>query len=342
MVMFFHFFQGAKGNDPLLPILNKISIFGQTGVTLFFVLSGFLITRILINSKQNEGYFKTFYLRRSLRIFPLYYMFLGLYYFIFPLIQGMKIPSFDLQLYYYIYLQNFAITFDWKAYGPFHYWSLSVEEHFYLFWPFMVYFLSTRHLKTSIFFIILLAMILRFIMVSNDIGVFYFTFTRFDSLAIGSLLAFIELKGGFSIKNKFRFLLLLTLLIFPTLFIWTQYTGQGNPILQVFKFTLISTIYFSLIGFVLCIKEDHFLNKILKSDFFVYTGRISYGLYVFHPVVFTFQEKYFSLDLWVLNLIFGFSVAYLVSALSFHFFESSFLKLKRHFEYDKKKPELVI
>src|SRR5689334_3773086 len=90
MVIFFHFWHEGEFN--LSPLLTRISNFGRTGVSLFFVLSGFLITRILIATKESPGYFSSFYIRRSLRIFPLYYLFLSLTFIIIPLISGKPFP----------------------------------------------------------------------------------------------------------------------------------------------------------------------------------------------------------------------------------------------------------
>jgi len=84
MVMFFHFFQHLETSNSILLLVKKASIFGQTGVSLFFVLSGFLITRILINTKDTPNFFYNFYLRRTVRIFPLYYLFLIIYFLLFP------------------------------------------------------------------------------------------------------------------------------------------------------------------------------------------------------------------------------------------------------------------
>jgi peptidoglycan/LPS O-acetylase OafA/YrhL len=156
MVMFFHFFQNIQTDDSFLLTVKKLSIFGQTGVSLFFVLSGFLITRILINTKNSESYFLNFYVRRSLRIFPLYFFFLLLYYFVLPWLEQKPIASFDRQIYFWTYLQNLAVTFEWDFAGPGHFWSLAVEEHFYLFWPFLIYFLTQRGIKTAMKFFILL------------------------------------------------------------------------------------------------------------------------------------------------------------------------------------------
>lgn len=143
MVMFFHFFGSVAASTPLLAAIKKGAVLGQTGVSLFFVLSGFLITRILISTKDSPRYFYNFYLRRTVRIFPLYYLFLVIYYFIRPLlIPEATVPSAGEQAYYWLYLQDFSETFDWLAKGPSHYWSLAIEEHFYMFWPLLVFFLD--------------------------------------------------------------------------------------------------------------------------------------------------------------------------------------------------------
>ena len=157
--MFFHFFQPYLNSDKsgFLYRIAKIAIFGQTGVTLFFVLSGFLITRILLSTKNQDNYFSAFYARRALRIFPLYYLFLAIYFFINPFIHGEQIIPASKQWYYWVYLQNFALTFNWDSAGPMHYWSLGVEEHFYLFWPVLVYFVDTKHISKVIYFIIIVS-----------------------------------------------------------------------------------------------------------------------------------------------------------------------------------------
>ncbi len=126
MIIFFHFFQGVDALE--YNLITKILVFGQTGVTLFFVLSGFLISRILLDTKNEENFFRNFYVRRSLRIFPLYYLFLLMIYVLYPLILNNKI-RFEELWYYFIYLQGLAVTFNWPTIGPGHFWSLAVEEH---------------------------------------------------------------------------------------------------------------------------------------------------------------------------------------------------------------------
>jgi peptidoglycan/LPS O-acetylase OafA/YrhL len=336
MVMVFHFFRGIEPVTTTLSILTKVSVFGQTGVTLFFVLSGFLITRILMATKETQGFFKNFYVRRTLRIFPLYYFFLLLTYYILPHFFNTESPSLNQQVYYFTYLQNFATTFKWDAIGPGHFWSLAVEEHFYLFWPFIVYLFSNKNLTKIILGIVVGAMLLRALMLSEGYEVFYFTFTRFDSLAIGALLALLEVRGFFKESNSKKFMTLLAGLFIPTVFMWTYFTGAGNNYIQIFKFFFLSSIYFSIIGLLLCIKENHPVNKVLRTDFFSYTGKISYGLYVYHPLAYSICGRYFNTENIVFDFIIGLIMTYLISAISFHFFESAFLKLKKYFDYNRK------
>lgn len=300
---------------------------------MFFVLSGFLITRILLVTKEAPDYFKNFYLRRSLRIFPLYYLFLLLYYFIFPLIFKEETATFSQQLYYYTYLQNFARTFNWDAAGPEHFWSLGVEEHFYLFWPLAIYLLSIKNLKRLIIGIIIGALVLRVIMTKYGYSTFYFTFTRFDALAAGALLAVLELKNTFTKKNAAKFLLLLAGLFVPTIILWTFFTSEGNYLIQMFKFLLFSFIYFSVIGYILCIDDSHFVNRVLKSKGFAYTGKISYGLYVYHIFAYKLCNEFLKINNVFMDLLLKFAMTFALATLSFYLFESSFLKLKRYFEY---------
>jgi peptidoglycan/LPS O-acetylase OafA/YrhL len=335
MVVFFHFFREIEPNSNFLKILSKIAVFGQTGVTLFFVLSGFLITRILFNTKDTSGYFKNFYLRRALRIFPLYYLFLIIYYYLLPIIVGLTTPSFSQQIFYYIYLQNFASTFNWDAVGPNHLWSLAVEEHFYLFWPFIVYFFSPKNLTKIIVGIIVGALFLRIYMLNDGYGVFYFTFTRFDSLAIGALLAILEMKNYFKNENAKYFLILLFLIFVPTILMWTYFAGEGNFYIQTFKYLFISLVYFSIIGFLLSIKENHAINGVLKTRLFSYTGKISYGLYVYHPIAYSICITFIHLDNIMLNFVAGLIMTYLMASVSFYLFESPFLRLKKYFDYNK-------
>ena len=336
MVVFFHFFHEMSNElSPTLSIIKKIASIGQTGVTLFFVLSGFLITRILINTKDTEGYFKNFYVRRTLRIFPLYYFFLVIYFFVSPLFLTINEFHFNDEFYYFTYLQGFARTFGWDVSGPNHFWSLAVEEHFYLFWPFVIFYVAKKNLGKIILAIIILAILVRVILLNNNYSVFLFTFTRIDSLAIGAILALLELKKLLTLKHIKYFIGLFVGLVVVTLLIWILLAGEGSNYIQNLRYLLLSLVYFSMLGSLLCIPKEHGVNRLLETRFFQYTGKISYGLYVYHPLVFMFCVQYLHTDYLILNLIIGTLITYVVAGLSYKYFESQFLRLKKYFEYKK-------
>jgi Predicted acyltransferases len=332
MVMVFHFF-GLSYVHNAYPTIAKFSVFGQTGVSLFFVLSGFLITRILLSTKNSPNYFYNFYIRRALRIFPLYYLVLIIYYFVLPLIfQSPSVP-FNQQVYHWLYLQNFAKTFEWSYQGPGHFWSLAVEEHFYMFWPFTIFFLNNKKIIASCIAIVVFAILCRVILVSNNYEVFYFTFCRMDELAIGALLAFFELRNKLVAKNANKFLLLGIAILIPTITVWTFFTGSHNPILQVIKYLLLSFTYFSIVGYVVSVRESHPVKKLLGLKPLIFSGKISYGLYVFHPLVYVNVSKFIKTSNIAFDFVIMFTLTYLVASASFYFFEERFLKLKRFFKY---------
>jgi peptidoglycan/LPS O-acetylase OafA/YrhL len=333
MVMFFHFFQGIGPGNSSLNLIKSISVFGQTGVSLFFVLSGFLITRILLQTKADRNYFSNFYLRRALRIFPLYYLFLVIYYFIIPLAVHTNIPDFRLQFYYWIYLQNIAVTFNWQSVGPGHFWSLAVEEHFYFIWPLLIYYLNRKKIKLAVISVIGISIVARILLLENNYSVFYFTLTRMDELALGAFLALLEQENKLVRANAKKFLLLLIVMVIPSTVIWTIYTGQNNTVIQVLKFLLLGVSYFSLIGFITCTDKRHWSKKLLTLPAFTYTGKISYGLYVYHPLCFFWLETFIKVDSVILNLILNFIATYLVATVSFYLFEERILRLKKHFTY---------
>lgn len=335
MVMLFHFFFEFHSKTPLFGHLYKFAAIGQTGVTLFFVLSGFLITRILLATKDSPGYFRDFYIRRALRIFPLYYLFLIIYFFVVPVVKQLPFVPAGQQFYFWVYLQNFAMTFNWPAVGPRHYWSLAVEEHFYLLWPCLVYHLNTRGIKIAILVMLVGAFICRIILGQNGYEIFVFTFTRMDDIGIGALLAVWELEGKLKGSAK-KFLCGLILVLIPTILLWVSFTGKSVFLMQVLKFNLISICYCCFVGFVIAVDQESRISKVLSGAFFSFTGRISYGLYIYHELCFgLLAEKFKAVPLYLLFVI-SFGVAYLVAFISFRFFESKFIELKKYFTYDRR------
>ncbi|TRW22589.1 acyltransferase [Flavobacterium zepuense] len=337
MVMFFHFFKEFTATDKLLVLIQKVAIFGQTGVSLFFVLSGFLITRILINTKSTPNFFYNFYLRRTVRIFPLYYLFLIIYFFVVPALEHTQIVPFNEQIYFWVYLQNIGMTFNWNLSGPNHYWSLAVEEHFYMIWPLLVYYLSKKGIKIAIFGIIIMALITRILLINNGYGVFYFTFARVDELALGALLAIWEINERLKSENSKKFLLLALTALVPTILLWTVTGGKGLDIIQITKFILLALCYLGLIGWLITVNETNIIKKSLKHKWLSYTGKISYGLYVYHPLCFMLIKRHLQPDNILLYFVLCFVSAFILASMSYYLFESKFLHFKKYFEYNTSK-----
>lgn len=332
MIVCFHYFRDIESNNYLFVLLAKLCTFGQTGVSLFFVLSGFLVTRVLLVTKPLSNFFTIFYIRRILRIFPLYYLFLVLWYILLPLVTNTDFYSFKEQIYYWVYFQDFAVTFGWKSQGPDHFWSLSVEEHFYLFWPLLIYFLSIKTLSKFIWSFVALALIVRVLLVAYNYPASYFTFARLDDLSLGSLLAVWELNGKLKTISPYKFVICILVLLIPTLVLWGFVGGSHAGWLQVVKFSLLAFIYFFLIGFVVTAGENHRFNKFLNWKFFNFTGKISYGLYVYHPLCLIIAKQYVGYNPLLVFFV-GILSSYVLSYISYALFESKFINLKKHFEY---------
>jgi peptidoglycan/LPS O-acetylase OafA/YrhL len=185
--------------DPIARVYTTFTAMGWSGVDLFFVLSGFLITGILLRQRGSSNYFRAFYARRVLRIFPLYYAFLALFLIVFPWLtvqsEGFWSPDADRSsIWYWLYLSNIHVSLTGKYH---HYflgvtWTLAIEEQFYLIWPLVVYLCPPRRLAWVCASLVLGALLFRgFAVHAGASGPFLHTFTlcRMDTLAMGALLA---------------------------------------------------------------------------------------------------------------------------------------------------------
>lgn len=307
---------------------------GNSGVSLFFVLSGFVITRILLQSVNSPRYFINFYGRRTLRIFPLYYLALCCYVFIPTLLHWVStFPPISESWYHFAYLQNFARTFNWPSQGPGHYWSLAVEEHFYLIWPAVVYACRGKHqeklLAVSIGFIIMAAA-LRWLMFSRGMDINVFTFTRLDQLSMGCILAILESRGWLEKKGRSKTFLWLMVIGVLSIAVCSR---LSELYMNVAKHLAYGLLYLGLIGYAITTSSDHLMNRFLNHSIMQYLGKISYGLYVWHVLVLLFFEHYITPR----NCFFDFlcvalcSVA--VSSASWYLYEKRFLSLKKYFEH---------
>jgi len=331
MVMWHHYFDSehVRSASPLIRFISRFAGIGQTGVDLFFVLSGFLITRILLGSRNEPRYFRKFYARRSLRILPLYYVFLLFFLYVQPRLIGSKPPDLSSYWWWLVYLQNIPLSFGISAFGPTHYWSLAIEEHFYLFWPLLVFIMSRRALAAICIALIPASIVLRAILLRHDVDVYFFTLTRLDGISLGSLLAVIEpalVEHPADHHRRFlHFLGAIFVLLVP---VYLVYSDSNAFWLQAIKYALFGLFFFFLLGFLITSQPGTAYSRFLSSTPMRFVGRISYGLYVYHGLCFFWVWRLFPTCGLLLLLPVAFGLVIAVSYVSFQFMESPFLRLK--------------
>ncbi len=330
-VLFFHsgIIAWAPGS-----VVARAASYGWAGVDLFFVLSGFLITGILLDARGSRGYFRNFYARRALRIWPLYYAALLLIFFVLRPGRFFPAPIYPFN-YYATYTQNLLGT----QYGPTPWavtWSLAVEEQFYLVWPLLVWLCPRRMLHRVLVAMVLASPLLRAVAIhqgANQYFVSTFPLCRFDSLAMGALLACWVRSGSFSMSRLRRgsvavFAGACALLIAGMYLPWEI----ADPLHVIPQYTLLAVGSAGLIGIALVSSlEGSWLSPVLRNPLLRYIGKISYGLYLLHGTVFQLAGN---LGWWsaTWTLVFEFTLLFLLMSASWRWFESPILRLKSRFE----------
>lgn len=348
-VFLFHYV-GEGGTQPhgfLLRAIHGITRFGWAGVDLFFVLSGFLITGILYDTQGNAHYYRTFYLRRSLRIFPTYYLFLGLVAFVGVLLGVRWTAGHALFLVYLGYPG--ALILPNLIQIPYirliHLWSLSLEEQFYLLWPFLILTLSTsRRILRLCLGLICLALTMRLLIWGNGWldGKWAYMFLpfRIDSLALGAALAVLARGSSFQRVMKMApYVLLLASAILGVLLAFSLNTRPTEaPQIWTLGFTLNALISGSLL--LLALRPTGILVRLFNTKFLRKFGKYSYEMYLYHfPLAAILEPLRPAMILhseFISKLVFvlgSLLVNYMVAKASFEFFESPILNLKSKFVY---------
>lgn len=303
------------------------------GVTIFFTLSGFLITYLLICEKQISQTIdiKKFYIRRILRIWPLYFTYL-----LFVVIY-LKFKT-NSDIYYYIFIipnipftlnsiSGIAFSFPLLA----HYWSLGVEEQFYAFWPWIIK--RTKKIKLFIVIFVIGFFFLKMILTLTHSFRFlqvFLHYTRFGCLAIGAFGAYLfyNRKEEIKILNKPLFEISAWLVILLIAFK---------------KFHLFSIIDHEIVALVTVVIIFNQINNdkklvSLENKIFDYLGKISFGLYIYNPLVIVIlagllkKFSYLNYHLFLVSIyVLAFFSVVLVSHISYYFFEIKFLKMKQNF-----------
>jgi len=310
--------------------LSYLTTYGWMGVDLFFVLSGFLITGILLGTKDSEHYFRNFYVRRCLRIWPLYYAVLLSIFIVIPLVRH----QFAVEIFqrasprwsYFIFLQNFLVASPLGAFGPLGVtWSLAVEELFYLVWPLFVRFLSFRQLEATALGVVIFSPLLRLLLSWHGVLIYSNPFCRLDGLMLGALLALFEKKTvQQAIWTKYAWFVLVAAVLLTI--------GSERLSTRWLTFSMVVIASTAFVYLALHSREM-WLQYFLTTRFLTFTGVISYGLYLLHK----FPDDFLKAIHFHLHPAVAFfpvvACAYLMAILSWNLLEKPFLTLKGRFEF---------
>jgi peptidoglycan/LPS O-acetylase OafA/YrhL len=320
--------------------------YGRTGVDLFFVLSGFLITGILLDSKELPGYFKNFYARRALRIWPLYYGMLFLFFVLFPVLFPKHLFLTDRTTwpYFVTYTQNLFYHFNPSIpLSPT--WSLAVEEQYYMIWAPVVFLFGRKSLRNILLGMIVFSLCFRvasfYAGEPNDF-VHNFTLCRLEPLAAGGLAAlWLRSEKCTPVKWARGGMMALTIGLAGIALALVDW----GPAVPVYTYPFLASAFAGMLALSLTADpEKSFVGRALTQRWLVYTGRISYGVYLIHVPIFL-AVNIESQRIWggapvsaprqALILCAAFAAVFPVASISWFCFEQPILRLKEYFRSEK-------
>jgi peptidoglycan/LPS O-acetylase OafA/YrhL len=329
---------GATG---LVRVITYASGAGWIGVQLFFVLSGFLITGNLLDSLGAKNYYRAFYARRVLRIFPLYYGYLIAILILVPavgLAPAELLDSRQHQVWLWTFLSNWGVP---TVRGFEHFWSLAVEEQFYLIWPLLVALCYRRLVPLCIAFAVGAFMFRSTTLAFGvDVGAAYgFTVSRMDALALGAAVAAIvraPTGGIFARVSSTRLQQIAIGLLLVGFVITTAYRPHGLMTLTVGHSML--AVAFAIVIFAVATGTAGRWQAVFTSPVLMTVGKYSYGMYVLHlGIDLLWQQPILDRLAWtgglrpaVYMVVIPF-LSFAAAFLSYHLLEKHFLRLKRFF-----------
>jgi peptidoglycan/LPS O-acetylase OafA/YrhL len=324
--------------------LRPFTSAGWCGVDLFFVLSGYLITGILYASAPKPHYFRNFYIRRCLRIFPLYYAFMILVLlvlprFVNPYFLGLETLNGRIAP-FLLYYSNYAtVLVDWAPVSIGAFWSLAVEEHFYLFWPMFIKVTPRNRLLVWCTVIASLALLSRLAITGLHLtwlATYYLTTSRVDSLVVGAMTAILVRQHPEWPKRWLKPIGISALVVLCVIAVWRRGLIFNDWPMRTFGFSLLALLSASVVWVA---GTGHGrLSRVFSNPVLVTLGKYSYCLYIVHMIVLTVFERWLGprlfpalgwranspLPLFAAALAASFAIAWL----SWRFYESPFLSLK--------------
>lgn len=350
MVLQFHWAEGLSRMTRTEAVMYEILRAGWLGVDLFFVLSGFLITGILWDSRTTVGYFRKFYIRRALRIFPPYYGFLVFSWGVLPwllwFIDHKPMWQSSGQWWYWLYVSNIGMALHAETASDFfsHFWSLAVEEQFYLFWPLVVYHLSSKAVVRTCLGLITCAAVLRSILLwcgGAHPGSYVLMPCRLDALAIGAWLAMAQRLNLITADFLWwaRGVFWIGMGVLAGVFCVSGFKLEiANPYMVTVGYSIAGLTCGALM--ILILRRGWI--PWVKTPILQVFGKYSYTIYIIHvplhaPLYKIYASQHITGLMWsdFGNLI-GFCIfasiaCLIIAALSWRLYESHFLKLKDRF-----------
>lgn len=331
-------------------VKNYVYIFGKTGFSFAFVLSSYINTWVILEERQNAGYFKPwlYYVRRAIRIWPLYFLVLFIGFVVLPFVMElMNQPYQEVgnPWYFILFVGNFFLIEHGWTHSPIIsvLWSVSVEEQFYIFWPFLLIMFRKKEQWLLIILLILFALTTIYYY-GTDVNLWFHTLFLLGDIAIGALFAFISFRKnwGYGWLHSFSkstiigiyFVFILSLVFYHFLFDSELMPGASNLIVEKLFFAFILSYFIFEQNF----SENSFF-KFGKLKTITYLGVISYALFCFHEIGLLVGNQVLvkaclENDVWAFLLLKP-TIALLViiptSHLSWNYFEKPILKLKHRF-----------
>jgi len=324
--------------------------FGWVGVQLFFVLSGFLITGILLDTREAPGYYRGFFGRRVLRIFPLYYGVLLIAFVILPalgLAPDKLLEDRENRIWLWTFLINWSEPLGAGVAAFPHFWSLAVEEQFYLIWPFIVRRTTPRRLLHIALVLAVVALVSRIFLVAvgaNEGGPYMFTICRMDALGLGGAVAAmlrIPEYHAFLVRWRIAIAVGVISLFVAGLFLTGGYPRAGERD-QMAGYTILAIAFATLVLFAVLDDERGrgWVGAVCRHPVLRSFGKYSYAIYVFHqPLNQMIGEPLLH---WVVPhgpglldggvyMLAATAASYALALMSYHGYEKHFLALKRYF-----------
>ena len=366
-VMLHHFSPWQPGDSGYRAFLAGITASGWAGVDLFFVLSGFLITGILYETRSGPHYFRTFYARRALRIFPAYYAVAAAMLLLLPALDHFGVIHLGAlsggqssllteltelrheQAWFWLYGMNILACLGQNLYVLNHTWTLAIEEHYYLLWPLIVYLLPRRGLLFACAAMIIIALGLRITLPfcggNWDMASYLLTPCRMDGLAIGSALAILARSTPQeTLVRAARIVFLITGVLLLAHIAWRHRLDNENYLLRSVGLTVLSFFFAAALTLAVTASPASLIGRFAANRLLVFLGIYSYGIYLFHRLLVWPMARFAGVSFFnrllhfqpaaeVLSVLAAIAATVGLAFLSWHLYEKQFLKLKKYFAY---------